>query len=284
MTLLSQREARLRAELGAAHANLTIAHRDLSASREALLEAHRLLQEDLRRAERYVRAILPAPTHDPFAIDWRFIPSAQLGGDAFGYHWIDDDHLALYVLDVCGHGLKAALLSVSAMNVLRNQTLPSTDFRQPAQVLVGMNNAFQMIQHDMMYLTLWYGVYEKSSRELLFANAGHPPAILLSGAGDSAAPVELANHQMLIGAFPSVAFEQQTYPLPESGRLYIFSDGIYEITRPDGTMLTFKEFVDILSSPSGSASAPIDDTIDRLRAEMGGGDFDDDVSIIEITL
>jgi hypothetical protein len=45
--------------------------------------------------------------------DWRFIPSASLGGDSFGYHWIDEDHFAAYLIDVSGHGWVAALLSVS---------------------------------------------------------------------------------------------------------------------------------------------------------------------------
>jgi serine phosphatase RsbU (regulator of sigma subunit) len=283
MTLLSHREARLRAQLQVAHDDLTLAHRELAESRETLAGTHRRLQEQLRDAERYVRAILPQPMVEPFAIDWRFIPSGTLGGDAFGYHWIDADHLAMYVLDVCGHGLKAALLSVSAANVLRQQTLPSTDFHQPAQVLAGMNEAFQMDHHGMMYFTLWYGVYEKSSRRLSFASGGHPPAILITGSTlETSSPVELANHQLIMGAFPSVAFEQRTEVIPESSRLYMFSDGIYEVTRPDETMLTFKEFVDILLT-SRTAASPVEETVARVRAERGAAEFEDDVCIIEVT-
>jgi sigma-B regulation protein RsbU (phosphoserine phosphatase) len=168
--------------------------------------------------------------------------------------------------------------------VLRNQTLPSADFKQPSQVLAGMNDAFQMGRHDGMYFTLWYGVYEKSSRQLSFASGGHPPAILLAGnTVEGSRPVELATYGMLIGAFPIMTFEQQTQCLPEFSRLYIFSDGIYEVSRQDGTMLTFKEFVDILSSTPPTAPSPIDATIDRIRAERGSEAFEDDVSIMEVT-
>ena len=90
-----------------------------------------------------------------------FVPSVELGGDAFGYHWLDSDHFAIYLLDVCGHGVKAALLSISAMNVLRNQSLASTDFRSPTEVLAGLNKAFQMDRHNDMYFTMWYGVFDK---------------------------------------------------------------------------------------------------------------------------
>jgi sigma-B regulation protein RsbU (phosphoserine phosphatase) len=72
------------------------------------------LTAELNEASAYLRSLLPAPCSEPLAIDWRFIPSSELGGDSFGYRWIDDDHFALYLLDVCGHGVGAALLSVAA--------------------------------------------------------------------------------------------------------------------------------------------------------------------------
>ena len=96
--------------------------------------------------------------------DWRFVPSAELGGDSFGYHWLDDDHFAFYLLDVSGHGVGSALLSVSAMNALRSQALPQTDFREPGQVLAALNNAFQMDQQNGLFFTIWYGVYHKPTR------------------------------------------------------------------------------------------------------------------------
>ena len=82
----------------------------------------------------------------------------------------------MYLLDVCGHGVQAALLSISAINVLRNQTLPATDFRSPTQVLTAINKVFQMDRHNEMYFTIWYGVYDKQKRRLTYANGGiHPP-------------------------------------------------------------------------------------------------------------
>ena len=97
-----------------------MAHHELAESREALLRTHNRLQQELRDAERYVRAILPAPIAEPFAVDWLFVPSTELGGDSFGYHWIDSEHFALYLLDVCGHGVGSALLSVAVINTLRS--------------------------------------------------------------------------------------------------------------------------------------------------------------------
>ena len=113
---------------------------------------------------------------------WRFQPSAELGGDIFGYHWINADRLAIYLLDVSGHGVGAALLSVSVFNVLRTQSLQGTDFGDPAAVLKQLNRVFPMERQNNLIFTIWYGVFERSTRRLTYASGGHPPAVLT---GDS---------------------------------------------------------------------------------------------------
>ena len=103
---------------------------------QALLESQHRLANEMEQAAHYVRSLLPDKLKKgDIRTDWRFVPSAELGGDSFGYHWLDDDHFAFYLLDVSGHGVGSALLSVSAMNALRSQALPQTDFRVPGQVL-----------------------------------------------------------------------------------------------------------------------------------------------------
>ncbi|MDY0038971.1 MAG: response regulator, partial [Desulforhabdus sp.] len=103
---------------------------------EALVQSQKTLSAQIQRAAEYVTSLLPAPiTEGSIVTNWRFVPSAELGGDSFGYHWIDGDHFAMYLLDVCDHGVGPALLSVSALNVLRSQSLPDTDFKQPESVL-----------------------------------------------------------------------------------------------------------------------------------------------------
>ena len=111
----------------------------------ALSASQKLLAKDVAQAAKYVHSLLPEKLkRGPIRTDWRFIPSADLGGDSFGYDWIDDDHFAFYLLDVSGHGVGAALLSVSALNALRSQSLPQTDFRQPGQGITALNTAYTM--------------------------------------------------------------------------------------------------------------------------------------------
>ena len=85
-------------------------------------------------------SLLPAPlTTGPVRADWRFLPSTQLGGDAFGYDWLDQDTLVFYLIDVSGHGAGSAMHSVTVLNVLRQRALPDVDFRNPAEVLASLN-------------------------------------------------------------------------------------------------------------------------------------------------
>src|SRR5207248_1110379 len=126
-------------------------------------------------------------------------------GDAFGYNWLDDDHLAIYLLDVCGHGVGAALLSISAMNVLRSHALPNVDFRNPTEVLATLNENFLMENQNGKYFTLWYGVYNKQSRKLVYCSGGHPPSILIQ----DGAPVVLQAKGLVVGGMQGIRYRSQ---------------------------------------------------------------------------
>jgi sigma-B regulation protein RsbU (phosphoserine phosphatase) len=285
MTLLSQREARLIEQLEAANQELRRAHSELAASREALQRTHDRLQQELRDAERYVRSILPAPLSEPLAIDWRFVPSTELGGDSFGYHWIDDEHFALYLIDVCGHGVGAALLSVAVADTLRSEALPRTDFRRPAEVLAALNQAYQMERHGELFCTVWYGVYHRGTGRLRYASAGHPHAMLVSGPREAAGDcVPLKASGPSIGISPAARYGDEHCNLQSPARLFVFSDGTYEITRPDGSMLAFSDFAEVLARPVPEGQSELDRLLDFARDMHGPGVLEDDFTIIALAV
>jgi serine phosphatase RsbU (regulator of sigma subunit) len=281
MTLLSQREARLIAQLESANQELTRAHGELAASREALLRTHDRLQQELRDAERYVRAVLPAPLAEPMAVDWRFVPSTELGGDSFGYHWIDAEHFALYLIDVCGHGVGAALLSVAVGNTLRSEALPRTDFLNPGEVLTALNQAYQMERHGELFSTVWYGVYHRASGRLRYASAGHPPALLVSGSGEAQ---PLPSSGPCIGISPAARYQEQQCSLPSPARLFVFSDGAYEIHRPDGSLLDYSDFSEILALPGRDGQSELDRLLEWARETHGDSVLEDDFTIVRMTV
>jgi sigma-B regulation protein RsbU (phosphoserine phosphatase) len=252
---------------------------------QALYESQKVLAAELAEAAGYVLSQLPEPLDGEIKTEWKFISSMQLGGDSFGYHWLDSENFVMFLLDVCGHGVGAALLSVSVMNALREHTLPNTDFRDPAQVLAALNDAFQMETHNNMYFTIWYGVYNKTERRISYASGGHPPAILLTGETPQSVQVkQLATKNMVIGGLPDVSFKNDSCQLGAFNKLSIFSDGIFEITKDDGTIWDFNEFVDYVAEPSECGRFDTERIIRHARALGGKDAFDDDASLLQVIL
>jgi phosphoserine phosphatase RsbU/P len=249
----------------------------------AVLEAQqKQIARELSEAAAYVRSLLPAPMEvaSPIPADWRFITSSSLGGDSFGYHWLAPDRLAIYLLDVCGHGVGAALLSVSAINTIRNQTLPDVDFSVPSQVLNGLNRAFPMEKQDGKYFTIWYGVLNATTRELQYAGGGHPPAIVITTEG---ATRRLDCPGMIIGAFPFVNYSDKCTVLERGSRLFVFSDGCYEVTNPEQDMMTLDEFGGILARCGSNANA-LDQVLGAVREWQQRAEFEDDFSLMQLTV
>ncbi len=250
---------------------------------DALLASQAALNSELKQAAAYVRALLPPRLTGDIHTDWEFIPSTSLGGDSFGYHWVDADHFAMYLLDVCGHGIGAALLSISVINALRAESLNNVDFRDPGQVLAELNQVFKMEHHNDMFFTIWYGVYHKQRREILYAGGGHPPAIAIAGdTPETAIAQKLAGDGFIIGAMPDKAYRTFSFSLKPFTRLYIFSDGIYEIEGCSGKICMVEDFIQMVDDLYKEKMAHVKGIIDSMKARQGKKIFDDDVSLLEI--
>ena len=255
--------------------------------KQALFErnqAYQKLNDELKVAESYVRNMLPSPILGGCVrANWLFHPSAILGGDAFGYHWLDDEHFAFYLLDVSGHGVGAALLSVTVLNALRSQTLKKTDFRSPNEVLGVLNNTFPSDQHDDMFFTIWYGVFNKQNRTLKYASAGHPPAILIGDKNSQkSGTMLLKTPNSVIGGFPGTTFNDNSLHIQNGSALYLFSDGVYEVDKSDGTMWRFDEFQEYLKGIIPENGSRLDQLYMHIKYLSGSDSLIDDFSIIEL--
>ena len=281
MTLLQEKEALLNRRLEAANAALRATQTELERSKAALVHAYEQLEVELAEAAAYVHSILPARMRSPFTADWRFVPSARLGGDCFGYHWIDELHFAIYLLDVCGHGVGSSLLSVGVLNALRAGTLPDVDLRDPSQVLAGLNELYQMDRHNQLFFSTWYGVYEPAARRLEFASAGHPPSLLVRAGGEGQPVAELLQGKgPLIGVMPGGTWRARSVAVDEGNRLYVLSDGTFEIARPDASMMTFEDLVEFLVATPRNDASDLDLLLTHLRQQHGAEGLEDDFSII----
>ncbi|NEO98189.1 MAG: SpoIIE family protein phosphatase [Symploca sp. SIO2E9] len=249
---------------------------------EELQRQNLSLQFQLNQAAEYVRSLLPPPLTGALSIEQQFVPSLQLGGDIFDYYWLDSNNLVVYLLDVAGHGVRSALLSVSLLNLLRTQSLYNTDFYQPWTVLAELNRVFQINDNGNDYFTIWYGVYNQVNRQLVYAGAGHPPAILLS-ANPAAAPItKLSTENLPIGILSDSEFDDDSCEIPLGSTLYIFSDGAYEIPQPIDKNWELNAFVNFLADYQKSGNGSLEEILDHIQSMNNNKALDDDFSLLKI--
>ncbi len=273
-----------------AEKNLMAANQKLSDKSEQLQktlternQAFGRLNQELSEAADYVRTILPPPIKDGhIRIDWRFLPSTSLGGDAFGYNWLDEEHFSLYLIDVSGHGVGAALLSASVINTLRSQSLRQTNFKQPEEVLDALNKAFPSEENNDMFFTIWYGVYNKSTRKLHYASGGHPPALLVNNSQNHNNIKQLRTPNFVIGVDENIIYKSKTRLIDKNSILYLFSDGVYEIRQTNTKMWRLSKLIKLLAGFKTSKRQNLDRIVEHAQAIGSSKNFKDDFTLIEI--
>lgn len=242
------------------------------------------LAAELQSAADYMTSIMPGALTGEVDITSRYLPSRELGGDCFDYTWIDADHLLVYLIDVSGHGIEPALLSVSVHNLIRSGSLGRETMLTPEAALTELNQLFQMDQQRDHFFTVWYGVYTMSARTLCYANAGAPAALAFSSAtGGAVEVVEFPATSQPVGMFEDTIFTARAATVPPGSRILIYSDGASEITLADGQYLAPAEFVNACTRTAGSPDGSLDDLITELRALTPTSFFEDDCSLIRLS-
>jgi len=240
-------------------------------------EQHR----DIQRAASYVKSLLPRPLSDgPIRTEWMLRPSARLGGDALGYQLLHEHTFSIYLIDVSGHGVGAAMLSVSVLNVLREQALPATDVKDPVRVLSTLNTMFQMDRHDDQYFTMWYGVYDSLERTLTYGTAGHHPAYLVPPARGETRPLKASGP--VVGAMPEARFQAERTPISAGSLLYLFSDGVFEV-RTAERQWRLDDFVPLLGQPVSDDRSECRRLYQEVKSVSRPGPREDDFSLLVVT-
>jgi sigma-B regulation protein RsbU (phosphoserine phosphatase) len=244
-------------------------NKELEEAAAQLGAANERLTGDLEVAARVQQAFLPTlPPEVPggrFA--WTFKPCSQLAGDFLNVFWLDEEHLGLCVLDVSGHGVAAALLSVTASQLLAR--LASTPTRPgpcspapravlvpPAQVAGELNRLFSEAAVGQPF-TFLYGIFGLSDGEVRFISAGHPGPVLL--ARDALpVPVEVTGLPVGVG---TRSYKEQAVHLRPGDRLVLYTDGVTEARNPDGEHFGIRR---LLAALEQSRRSSLDNSLDAL--------------------
>ena len=207
---------------------------ELSSQNNRLKRVLQTLDRDLEAAAEIQRSLLPSKGQKlpGMTAAWRFEPCGQVGGDLLSIFRLDATRVGFYILDVSGHGVQAALLSVSLSRMLTNWTtggnivLSSTGkIRTPSDVVGLLNIRFQIDCDSCQYFTILYGILDTENHLVHFVRAGHPPIVY--GAPDGT--VEFWDEgDGPVGWKMDVQFTTYTKKLLSGSRLFLYSDGLTE--------------------------------------------------------
>jgi sigma-B regulation protein RsbU (phosphoserine phosphatase) len=253
---------------------------DLAESNRLLSQKQAELDSELSSASDFVRGLLPRPGEivPGVRLDWKFLPSSHLGGDLFQVTKWGDDHIGLMVLDMSGHGIGAALRAV-ALAIFFNgehiqKTFPSYD---PGEIVTFLNRIYPMTDEGD-YFTIWVGVWECSTHLLRYASAGHPGSIFVKS---DMASVVLGGHSWPIGFSIEAEYRTEFVSVHAGDRVYLFSDGIYEVMNTHGEIWGRKRLQEALEGVADRQMMwGLANIIEKSRAWNKQSVFEDDVALL----
>lgn len=271
-------------------------HLSLTRATSALRAAHARMKRDLDAAARVQRALVPsaAPAVDGVTFAWLFEPCDELAGDILDVFPLDKTRVGLYLIDVSGHGVPSALLSVTLSRVLshmpghsllvRDTVLASGDslIIPPADVAAALNQRFPMDATSRQYFTLLYGVLDTHARRLQYVSAGHPAPVHLR---PGQPPVVLEAAGFPIGWFPEPSYEENAVELQSGDRLYCYSDGVVEAKNAQGECFDATRLMQALEEVRAlPLEASLTSLMGRIREWCGDRGPDDDVSMLALEI
>lgn len=150
------------------------------------------------------------------------IPAKEVGGDFYDYFKLDDNRLAIVVADVSGKGIPAALFMILTRTLLKAQASLSDSI---PDLLKRVNQILTSQNHEMMFVTVFFGIYDTRTKSFTYCNAGHPPAYLYDSAKQSFTALELTQN-MALGIDDSVSFTTHKITLKKGQSIFAYSDGV----------------------------------------------------------
>ena len=266
---------------------------ELARSREELRTKNLLLEDNLRMAGEIQLAMLPqqypnfpqsaAPGKSAFQFVHRYQPAEGVSGDFFNVSALSDTEAAVFICDVTGHGIRAALVT-AMIRALTEELKPLA--RDPGEFLRKLNFDLYSILKNTgtpMLTTAFYLVADCHAGTLRYANAGHPkPLVIRRSQGQVEALANTSGRgQPALGLFEQPPYETSTANLVAGDFVMFFTDGLYEVQGLHEELYSQQRLVldvkNLLQNPSGTL---FDNLIQSIRSFATNGEFDDDVCLV----
>jgi sigma-B regulation protein RsbU (phosphoserine phosphatase) len=287
---------RLNEQLTLAKEKLQLWNAELESLNLRLDAANQRMSRDLQAAARVQKSLLPSGELEfPAAhFAWKYTPCDELAGDFLNYFPLDERHIAMFVVDVSGHGAASALLAVAIGRLLTGHASASSllvrrasdssplEITPPAKVAEELNRRFPMESQNGLYFTMAYGHLNTETKELRYVVAGHPPLVHVPR-GES--PRSLPGDGFAIGVVDGIEYDEHTVRLEAGDRVYFYSDGVPEAMNADLDQFTDRRMLEVLSaSGAEKLTTCVENLFHAVRAWCAPGSPKDDVSILGLEI
>ena len=262
---------------------LKAVHREILAVNAQLVEKQRVLDEDLAVAAQVQMSLLPKGVPIPgVEIGWTFKPSAAIGGDIFNAIRVADRYVVGYMVDVCGHGAAAALVTVSLHQTLGHLSgvlLEGGRPRSPEAVLWLLEQEYPLERFDK-YFTMVYMVLDVETGELRYCNAGHPPPLLVRKSGDTE---WLGIGGTVVGIGAPTGFKEAEVRLAQGDLVVMYTDAMLEHENSQGEQFGIVRFEQsVLRQRRNGPGVDLEAVYGDLKDFGAGSPIQDDVTLLSL--
>jgi PAS domain S-box-containing protein len=239
--------------------------RELSESLAALRARTNILEKDIMMAQSIQRALLPdgPPSCEGFRIEYKYLPLEAVGGDYFNIIPLEEGGLSVFLGDVSGHGVPAALF----LSLLKSESskLLREYASEPVAYITALNAEMLGNMHSY-FITAVYGLFTRNGNSvtgLKLVSAGHPPPILHRQKGDIIEYLDVRGKVLGVHAHPE--YLHIDVPLGRGDRVFFYTDGLPEMMNPGGELLGFDRLLDVIRR---SRQNDLTVTLDEIMADV----------------
>jgi sigma-B regulation protein RsbU (phosphoserine phosphatase) len=262
----------------------------------AELEARNVqLEADLRMAREVQLALLPRDY--PSVSDYGrsgfstltfahcYRPAAAVGGDFFDIFPLSQNRAGVFICDVMGHGLRAALVTAIIRTLLEElRAVMQNAGRFLSALNLRLRSILERVDEPFI-ATAFYMIADTVKKEVQFANAGHPAPVRLrrpTATVDLLVP-ETGRPGPGLGLFDEINYATSRCALEQNDCILLFTDGLYEVDSPAGKQFGLNSVIESLHSHAGLPARKLFDTLlAEACAFSEKSEFDDDVCIVAV--
>lgn len=238
-----------------------------------------LRYQQLRQARRVQQHILPKDLPQiPVCFYALYRPRDEVGGDYYRVEELPGQCFAFIVADVSGHGLPAALYTMTLHSLwLEN----ASSLPRPGEFLTRLNYTLSRLITGDSFTTAFVGMVDRTLGELTYCSAGHPATIMRRPDGQV---LLLPAHNLALGMLPETVYKQDQIRIPQGSLILIYSDGAVEAQNPEGEPFGEERLVSLVADAQGHTPPELLSAVERaILAHTENPLLDDDLTLLAIT-